>query len=61
MFFFFLFSCGTYTSIFSSLNMIHIFKDFFVSHSHGNVIMCYFFFHEYYFALNMKHDIKAVR
>ena len=25
------------------------------------IIMCYSFFHEYHFVLNMKHEIKVVR
>ena len=55
-----------FTPFFSSLNMIHICRDFFVSYSHGNEeCLCYYglfsFFHEYHFALNMKHNVKVVR
>ena len=56
MFFYFLFSC----SIFPYLNMILIFKGFFVTYFHGNekcLPVCYYvvvFFLEYHFALNMK-------
>ena len=38
---------------------------FFVSYSHGNEeCLCYYglfsFFHEYHFALNMKHNVKVI-
>ena len=65
MFFFFLFSCSTFLSIFSSLDMIHIFKDVLClilkAKKNVYVIMCYSFFHKCHFALNIKHNIRVAK
>ena len=64
MFFFFLFSCSIFSSIFCLFQHdVYIEGCFFVSYSDGNerVIMCHSFFYEYHFALNMKHKVKIIR
>ena len=54
-----------FSPFFPSLNMIHICKDFLCLILIGMKNVCYhvlfYFFHEYHFALNMKHDAKVVR